>query len=80
MNLQGKYATQITTSKHFYDVTAHRFIQDNCDDMGLNYIRGLSADMEDLLNSKGRKEAISFFRFVFLAQRNVISSIGLPSA
>ncbi len=59
-----KYATQITTSKHFYDVTAHRFIQDNCDDMGLKYVRGLSADMEDLRTEKGRTEAESFFRFV----------------
>ena len=64
VRLQGKFATQITTSKHFYDVTAHRFIQDNCEDLGLMYIRGLSADMEDLLNSKGRKDALSFFRFV----------------
>lgn len=24
MSLNGKYATQISTSKHFYDVTAHR--------------------------------------------------------
>ena len=30
ISLKGKYATQITTSKHFYDVTAHQFIQDNC--------------------------------------------------
>ena len=63
-DFSGKFATQITTSKHFYDVTAHRFIQDNCDDMGLKYIRGLSADMEDLLTEKGRTEAESFFRFV----------------
>lgn len=60
----GKYATQITTSKHFYDVTAHRFIQDNCDDMGLAYIKGLSADMEDLLHKKGQDEALSFFQYV----------------
>ena len=59
-----KFATQITTSKHFYDVTAHRFIQDNCDDLGLRYVRGLSADMEDLLTEKGRHEAEAFFRFV----------------
>ena len=72
VNLQGKYATQITTSKHFYDVTAHRFIQDNCDDLGLKYIRGLSADMEDLLSSKGRKEALSFFRFVRWSIKNDI--------
>ena len=63
-DFSGKYATQITTSKHFYDVTAHRFIRDNCDDLGLRYIRGLSADMEDLLKEQGRKEAEDFFRFV----------------
>ena len=60
----GKFATQITTSKHFYDVTAHRFLQDNCDDMGLAYLRGLSADMEDLLHEQGRAQAEAFFRFV----------------
>ena len=64
LDLSGKFATQITTSKHFYDVTAHRFVEDNCGDMGMRYIRGLSADMEDLLTEKGRKEAESFFRFV----------------
>lgn len=64
VDLSGKYATQVTTSKHFYDVTAHRFIQDNCDDMGLRYVRGLSADMEDLLTARGREEALAFFRHV----------------
>jgi len=64
IGLSGKYATQITTSKHFYDVTAHQYIQDNCGDLGLKYIRGLSADMEDLRSEKGRQEALSFFRFV----------------
>ena len=64
IGLHGKYAAQITTSKHFYDVTAHRFIRDNCDDLGLNYISGLSADMEDLLQEKGRQEALSFFRYI----------------
>ncbi len=62
--LKGKYASQITTSKHFYDTTAHRFIQDNCDDLGLLYIRGLSADMEDLLSKKGQKEAAAFTRYL----------------
>ena len=63
-DLSGKYAAQITTSKHFYDVTAHRFIRDNCDDMGLKYVGGLSADMDDLLTEKGRNEAEAFFRRV----------------
>ena len=55
-DLAGKYASQITTSKHFYDITAHRYIQDNCGDLGLRYISGLSADMEDLTTEKGQKE------------------------
>ena len=64
VNLSGKYATQLTTSKHFYDTTAHQFIEDNCDDLGLRYITGLSADMEDLLSKKGQTEALKFFRYV----------------
>ena len=70
VDVKGKIATQITTSKHFYDVTAHRYIQENCDDMGMNYIRGLSADMEDLTSEKGRKEAESFFEyFIWSAEK-----------
>ena len=63
-DFSGKYAVQITTSKHFYDVTAHAFIEENCRDLGLTCLGGLSADMEDLLKEKGRKEAKDFFRFV----------------
>lgn len=62
--LEGKIATQITTSKHFYDITAHNYIQENCQDMGMRFIRGLSADMDDLLTEKGQKEARAFFDFV----------------
>ena len=64
VDLAGKYATQITTSKHFYDVTAHRYVEENCHDLGLRVIRGLSADMDDLLTEKGQTEAEKFFRYV----------------
>ena len=64
LDLTGKYASQITTSKHFYDMTAHRYIQDNCADLGLGYIKGLSADMDDLLTDKGQKEACDFFSYL----------------
>ena len=60
----GKFAAQITTSKHFYDVTAHRYVEDNCLDMGMKYTRGLSADMEDLTTTKGQKEAQTFFEYI----------------
>lgn len=60
----GKWATQITTSKHFYDVTAHKYIEENCHDMGLKYVKGLSADMDDLTKRKGQSEAVDFLRYV----------------
>ena len=64
LDFSGKYATQISTSKHFYDMTAHRFLEENCADLGLKVLRGLSADMDDLLTEKGRKEAKDFFAWV----------------
>ena len=70
ISLKGKFVTQLTTSKHFYDVTAHRYIQDNCQDMEMKYIRGLSADMDDLLTKKGQKEAKEFLKFVFWSMKN----------
>ena len=62
LDVSGKTATQITTSKHFYDITAHRYIQDNVQEMGMSFIRGLSADMDDLTTEKGRTEAESFWK------------------
>lgn len=70
IDLAGKFATQITTSKHFYDVTAHRYVQDNCMDMGLKFIRGLSADMDDLLAEKGQADAKAFFDYVCYSMEN----------
>lgn len=70
VNVTGKYVSQITTSKHFYDVTAHRYIQDNCQDMHMKYIRGLSADMDDLLNSTGQQEAKNFWKYLCWSIKN----------
>ena len=72
IDLKGKYATQFSTSKHFYDVTAHRYIQDNCCDLGMKYIKGLSADMDDLLSKKGQKEAKDFYEYVSFCVKNDI--------
>ena len=64
IDLSEKFASQLTTSKHFYDMTAHRYIQDNCGDLGVKYIRGLSADMDDLTTKKGQAEAEAFWQFL----------------
>lgn len=64
IDLKGKYATQITTSKHFYDVTAHRYIEDNCKDMGLKVLRGFSEDMSELLSKMGQLQIITYWNYI----------------
>ena len=72
VSVTGIIATQLTTSKHFYDTTAHRYIQDNVQEMGMHFIRGLSADMEDLPTKKGQQEAESWFRhLIWSAERKI---------
>ena len=77
--VKGKIATQITTSKHFYDVTAHRYIQDNVQEMGMHFIRGLSADMDDLTTEKGRTEAENWWKtFLWNAEKGFFEPCLLP--
>ena len=64
VDFSDKFVTQITTSKHFYDITAHKYVEDNCYDMNMKVIKGLSADMDDLTTAKGQKDAEEFFRLV----------------
>lgn len=74
-SLYGKYATQITTSKHFYDTTAHRYINDNCGDLGLKTVTGLAADMDDLLTAQGRKQLKDFYKSIRFAVKNDVHNI-----
>lgn len=74
IDLCGKFATQISTSKHFYDITAHKYIEENSLDLGMKYVRGLSADMEDLLTEVGKNDAKKFFeRFLWSVENDVYS-------
>ncbi len=70
VDVRGKWASQITTSKHFYDVTAHRYVMENAQEMGMRFVRGLSADMDDLTAEKGQQEAVSFFRYLMWSIEN----------
>ncbi|MBR2472584.1 MAG: NAD(P)H-dependent oxidoreductase [Clostridia bacterium] len=72
VDISGKFATQITTSKHFYDITAHKYIEDNCHDLKLRYVKGLSADMDDLLKEEGREVAEKFFaHFIWCCENGI---------
>ena len=75
VDISGKFATQITTSKHFYDITAHKYIEDNCHDLKLKYVKGLSADMDDLLKEEGREVAEKFFaHFIWCCERGIFEN------
>ncbi len=81
IDLKDKYATQISTSKHFYDITAHKYIEEVSLDMGMRYIRGLSADMEDLLEENGREDAEKFFdRFLWAVNEEIYTSASAKSS
>lgn len=72
VDISEKFATQITTSKHFYDITAHKYIEDNCHDLKLRYVKGLSADMDDLLKEEGREVAEKFFaHFLWCCEKGI---------
>ena len=70
VDVRGKFATSITTSKHFYDVTAHKYIEENALDLGLKYVRGHSADMDDLTKPAGREELVKFFDYFIWCVEN----------
>ncbi len=75
IDLTDKYATQISTSKHFYDITAHKYIEENSLDLGMRYVRGLSADMEDLLKEQGQRDAEKFFeRFLWAVKEEIYTA------
>lgn len=74
IDVKDKFASQFSTSKHFYDITAHKFVEENCLDLGFKYIKGLSADMEDLMKKEGQDDAINFFNYlIFSAENNICS-------
>ena len=75
VNLENKFVTQITTSKHFYDMTAHKYIEENCYDLKMKYVKGLSQDMDDLPTKKGQKEAIDFFKYFINCINNDIHEV-----
>ncbi len=72
LRFEGKTATCITTSKHFYDMTAHSYIEENLLDLGFEWIEGLSLDMEDLLKEEGQKALTSYFERTLWAKENNI--------
>lgn len=55
-----KYTAAISTSIHFYDHTAHRYIQGVCEDLEMKFVASFSADMIDLIEECERERLTQF--------------------
>lgn len=75
ISFEGKSASIITTSKHFYDVTAHKWLEENLLDLGFSFIEGLSLDMEDLLKKEGQDELTAWFERTLWAMENRVYTL-----
>ncbi len=69
---KNKYTAAISTSIHFYDYTAHRYINAVCDDLEMNYTGFYSAEMDDLLNAENRKNLLKFADMFFYSIKNKV--------
>lgn len=75
-SFQGKYAAILTTSIHFFDHTAHEYVQGICGDLGMKYVGGYSAEMYDLLKEQERDRLLLFSKALFKAVEEKVSTPG----
>jgi multimeric flavodoxin WrbA len=52
----GKYAASLSTSIHFYDHTAHNYIAEVSEDLGMNFTGSFSPKMDDILQPECRRQ------------------------
>jgi len=57
---KNKYTAVLSTSIHFFDHTAHNYMNAICDDLDMKYLGYFSAAMYDLMSRKGREKWIQF--------------------
>ena len=67
---KNKYTAALSTSIHFFDHTAHNYINAICDDLDMKYVSSFSADMIDLKEKKGRENLLLFAENFFDAIEN----------
>ena len=63
--LTGKYTMALVTSIHCYDHTAVNYLAAVSEDLGMNYVGGLSPEMEDLTDAQKRQNILDFADYYF---------------
>jgi multimeric flavodoxin WrbA len=61
----SRYAAVVTTSIHYYDHAAHNYLAGICEDWGMRFYGGHSAEMWDLLGAEGRTQFLRFAEGLF---------------
>jgi len=69
---EGKYSCSVSTSKHFFDHTAHEYIRYVSQIMKMKFVDSYSADTDDLKLDKNRDILKNFGRKFLLAVENKI--------
>ena len=69
----NKYAAVLSTSIHFFDHTAHSYMQSICDDLEMNYAGFFSAEMHDLEELEGQEKTRKFGESIIEAAQRGIS-------
>jgi len=64
---KNKYTASLSTSIHFFDHTAHNYINGICDDLGMKYVGFFSPEMADLMIPEEREKLIGFSEHFFQA-------------
>ena len=67
-----KYTASFSTSIHFFDYTAHNYIQGICEDLGMHFVRSFSAEMQDLMDAQERQNLKDFMENVIYAFKNKV--------
>lgn len=57
---KNKYTAALSTSVHFFDHTAHNYMNAICDDLDMKYLGFFSAAMYDLMSGKERERCTLF--------------------
>jgi len=71
----GRYAATLSTSIHFFDNTAHNYIQAICDDLEMKYVGSFSPEMRDLLGEEGQSKLVTFAKSLFGAIENRVPTL-----
>jgi multimeric flavodoxin WrbA len=66
----GKYTTYLSTSAHYYDHTAHNYLQAVCEDLDMKFLPGFSAATYDMLSYNSDNPLACFWNTIQAAIQN----------